>query len=692
MAAVRVECPQCHLSLESPQPLPPETRLQCSRCGTAFAAGDSSPPPPPQEADAPPLLFAAAPLPEPDAPLESSVPPFSGLRRIASKRPVAGKRNKVLVVGSLAGALVVVFAIGITMALMSGPSKPAAQRSGPPPVAARSSSRPNSDSAKGGAAPKRGDASAPRAMADRSPERTLPASVALNLEQDIEIAKRHAAAQRKDLLLWFDGSDWSTSAQRLSQDVFRDPAFLDPVKRDFVITWLDFPQLPAGKAQVRDASQNDESRSDYGVSSIPTLVLADAQGRPYAYVESYAGESAADFARKLESRRGARAERDRLLAAVVDVRGAAQLEAASNAITFLRRQGPEHHPFNVFLFYSPEVKRWFDLASEYDPDNARGRLEEFFTLQWLIRVRKLTADNPRERELALRQLAEFKQKHKLKDANGAALMHWFAAGMFLESRQFEDARRWTEDGLALNPTDDRIREGLSALKGQLGLGGDVGLAVSAGTGFVVAARGDERLLLTNHHVIRGGGGIFVRLPDGKDRVPAEIVAQDPARDIALLRIKALPSMPLTVLHVVWERDSVPGEKKAVGLAEEIAVFGYPLAGVLGSGVKFTQGAISAEPDAENDHLLLLNCLVNPGNSGGPLCDRYGNVVGMVRAKISGMQGGDSYGQAIPASALIEFLAKHVPDYKPSTANRQKKEWKDIAADVKDYVLMIVRVQ
>src|SRR5262249_9289377 len=120
------------------------------------------------------------------------------------------------------------------------------------------------------------------------------------------------------------------------------------------------------------------------------------------------------------------------------------------------------------------AEKWFELASKYDPDNAKGQLEKFFTLHWLIHARKLAEDNPRERERALNQLADFKQKHQLKDSNSGALMHLLAAGMFLEARQFEDARKWTEDGLALNPTDEQIRQGLSALKSQLGLGGDSG--------------------------------------------------------------------------------------------------------------------------------------------------------------------------------------------------------------------------
>src|SRR5262249_6641683 len=246
--------------------------------------------------------------------------------------------------------------------------------------------------------------------------------------------------------------------------------------------------------------------------------------------------------------------------------------------------------------------------------------------------------------------------------------------------------------LAMNPTDEQIRQGLTALKSQLGLGGDAGLAISTGTGFVVAVRGDERFLLTNHHVISGGGGVFVRLPDGKDRAQAEVVAQDKPRDIALLRIRAPQATPITNLPVVWERELSPGNTKAVGLAEEIAVFGYPLAGVLGSGVKFTQGAISAEPDADNDNMLLLNCLVNPGNSGGPLCDRYGNVVGMVRAKIGARLGGDSLGLAIPASTLETFLAKNVPNYQPAKTRTEKQEWDVIAAQVKASVLMVVRVE
>ena len=94
----------------------------------------------------------------------------------------------------------------------------------------------------------------------------------------------------------------------------------------------------------------------------------------------------------------------------------------------------------------------------------------------------------------------------------------------------------------------------------------------------------------------------------------------------------------------------------------MGAFGYPLASTVGSGLKLTIGVVSALPDSSENNMLLLDLRVNPGNSGGPLCDSKGNVIGMVTAKTrtESSESVDSYGMARPAADLIKFLDTHLP--------------------------------
>ncbi len=626
--------------------------------------------PEPEPASAPPLLFTPAAPAEPAEPLAVlDTGEQVALRRAARSEPSRGP-NKTLIFSLLGGGLAVVLAIGITMALWPRPAGSAKGKQAEAPVPTKST---------------------PSKATSPSIPRTLKPTP-LSREEDLEVAKRHSAKEKKDLLIWFDGSDWSPAAKRLAQDVFESKEFGDQTGRSFLVVWLDFPEHEGGKTKARDPAQNDELRRDYAVGEIPTVIFADAQGRPYAYIEGYKGDGVTAFVKLVEDRRKARTQRDELFDAVAAGKGEPKLEAAKKALAFLRGLGPAKDSYPILAFYDAPLAEWFKLAASLDPDNAKGNLEEFFTFHWLARIYKMAPDNPAEREKALGEMAEFTRTHKFRNTERAALLYLGAAWLSMQAQQWETARRWAADGLALQPNDPQIKQRLAWLKSYLGLGGEAGLAVGTGSGFVVAANGNERFLLTNSHVVAGGGQLFILLPNGKDRIPAEVVNQDMKADIALLRLTAPEGLPLAPLAVAWERELQPGQKKPVTLAEEIAVFGYPLVGVLGAGVKFTQGAISAEPDAENDHMLLLNCLVNPGNSGGPLCDRYGNVVGMVRAKIGARFGGDSLGLAIPAQALESFLAKNIPNYQAAKAHTEKKEWNEIAAQVKASVLMVVRVE
>src|SRR5262249_2233394 len=142
-----------------------------------------------------------------------------------------------------------------------------------------------------------------------------------------------------------------------------------------------------------------------------------------------------------------------------------------------------------------------------------------------------------------------------------------------------------------------------------------------GTGFVVAPDG---YILTNYHVIAGPGRIGVRIPHVQQPVLARLVAQDPYRDLALIKIDVPAGVDLRPLPLAGSRPINRGEK--------VAAFGYPLGDVMGSGLKLTSGVVSALPEPGNENLLLLDIKVNPGNSGGPLCDASGNVVGMIAAK------------------------------------------------------------
>ena len=135
-----------------------------------------------------------------------------------------------------------------------------------------------------------------------------------------------------------------------------------------------------------------------------------------------------------------------------------------------------------------------------------------------------------------------------------------------------------------------------------------------GTGFVIAAEG---LIATNHHVIGEARPINVQLANGKQLKVVAIYASDRELDLAILKVDAsdLPALPLADSGQVQD-------------GEPIVVLGHPL-GLKNSVVS---GVVSGRREVENRPMLQLAIPIESGNSGGPVLDRQGRVVGIVTMK------------------------------------------------------------
>ena len=99
-------------------------------------------------------------------------------------------------------------------------------------------------------------------------------------ETDLAKAKATAAKEKRDLLMDFTGSDWCHWCIQLHEEVFDKDAFKQDAPKSFVLLQVDFPQQ---KEQSEDTKkQNEKLQEEYHIEGFPTIVLADAEGRPYA--------------------------------------------------------------------------------------------------------------------------------------------------------------------------------------------------------------------------------------------------------------------------------------------------------------------------------------------------------------------------------------------------------------------------
>jgi thiol-disulfide isomerase/thioredoxin len=142
---------------------------------------------------------------------------------------------------------------------------------------------------------------------------------------DFEAAKKQAAAEKKDLLIDFTGSDWCGWCIKLKKEVFDQQAFKDGVKDKFVLVEIDFPQ-DESKLTPEIKAQNEKLQEKYGVQGFPTIILADESGRPYATTGYEKGGPKA-YLPLLDEKRKIKTTRDEKLAAAAKLEGPAKAAA-----------------------------------------------------------------------------------------------------------------------------------------------------------------------------------------------------------------------------------------------------------------------------------------------------------------------------------------------------------------------------
>ncbi|PWS39223.1 hypothetical protein DFH01_00025 [Falsiroseomonas bella] len=180
--------------------------------------------------------------------------------------------------------------------------------------------------------------------------------------------------------------------------------------------------------------------------------------------------------------------------------------------------------------------------------------------------------------------------------------------------------------------------------------GGTGRTLSTGTGFVVATG----RALTNYHVIEGCRAVRLRTSAGNE-MPARVLASDRQRDLALLEVPSEAGPPLT-----FRRN--PNIRRG----ENVVTYGFPLAGLLSSGPTLTTGEISALAGLrDNQTQYQISAPVQPGNSGGPLLDMSGQVVGVIVSKLNAQRIAQQTGDipqnvnfAVKGTEALDFLRRN----------------------------------
>lgn len=168
-----------------------------------------------------------------------------------------------------------------------------------------------------------------------------------------------------------------------------------------------------------------------------------------------------------------------------------------------------------------------------------------------------------------------------------------------------------------------------------------------GSGFIIDASG---LVLTNNHVVEGATDVTVQLSDGRE-LPGKVLGRDPKIDVAVVQIEGGGRFQ----PIQW------GDSDHIRVGDSVFAMGSPF----GLGNTVTSGILSARGRdlgaGPYDDFLQVDAAINSGNSGGPLFDARGNVVGINTAILSPSGGNVGIGFAIPAHMarqVAQQIAEH----------------------------------
>ncbi|HTV40433.1 MAG TPA: trypsin-like peptidase domain-containing protein [Candidatus Sulfotelmatobacter sp.] len=204
---------------------------------------------------------------------------------------------------------------------------------------------------------------------------------------------------------------------------------------------------------------------------------------------------------------------------------------------------------------------------------------------------------------------------------------------------------------------------------------------ATGTGFFIT---DDGYLITNNHVVKNANK--VRLLTTAGTIDAKVVQVDQANDIALLKadgqFAALPVAP----------------SRTVALGNTVATVGFPDPELQGFSPKLAKGEISSLSGAADDaRYFQISVPVQPGNSGGALVDEYGNVVGIVAAKLDeatalAASGAlpENVNYAIKSGFILSFL-ESVPDVdaKLKAPNTKDEKFQDVVKDTEAATALVL---
>ena len=237
------------------------------------------------------------------------------------------------------------------------------------------------------------------------------------------------------------------------------------------------------------------------------------------------------------------------------------------------------------------------------------------------------------------------------------------SAMYLEAAK-EDARK----------AEQELQEAIEKAKREAGW---------SGTGFAL----NQGYIVTNYHVVEGANTIKVKgiKGDFNTEYNAKVITTDKVNDITIIKIEderftSFGTIPYKI------------KKSMSEVGESVWALGYPMTTVMGEEIKFTDGKISSRTGVQGDlSMYQISVPIQPGNSGGPLFDNYGNIVGITSAGLNREEfNSENVNYAIKTSYLYNLLESTLTtSILPQGTAMQGLPLTQKIKEAKNYVFMIL---
>lgn len=263
---------------------------------------------------------------------------------------------------------------------------------------------------------------------------------------DIDAAKKTAAESKKDLLIDFTGSDWCGWCIKLNDEVFKHDAFKAGVKDSFVLVEIDFPR-EKGKLSEDARKRNTELGEKYAVQGYPTILLCDAEGKPFA-ATGYEKGGPEKYVDHLNELRKNKSKRDEAFAKAAKASGVEKAKVLIAALDAMKLDE------NVVANFYGDITEQIRAA---DPKDQTGFAKKAETGKRLEAFKKSLQefDAKRDHEGAL-ALVDKTLKEGGFDAEVTTQIMMTRAAIFASTSKFDEALKAVDEAKAFAPNSKMV--------------------------------------------------------------------------------------------------------------------------------------------------------------------------------------------------------------------------------------------